>query len=211
MPKVIYPPRPKGAIPPQELPYYENQGLWIAQYKYNGSRNVIHVEADGTVSMWGRHGAAHKIFSMTTSQREQVLALPGLKRGQEYWLDSEVLIKTSPQDTKNKIIIFDVLQAGRYLFMSPNQVGRLELLDEICGRPRQLDPLRGMGYVISEDLYMAPTFTSNFVERFNDDKGGEVEGLVLRKKNSCLDNFGNSEYEVSWLIRCRHQHKNYNF
>lgn len=211
MPKVIYPPRPKGAIPPQELDYYEKTGLWVAQPKYNGGRNVIHIEVNGNISMWGRHGAKHEIFSMTDSQREQILSLPGLKKGQEYWLDSEVLIKTKAPETKNKIILFDVLQAGRYLFMSPNQMVRLEMLDEICGRPRVLDNWRRMAYKISDDVLMSPTYLEGFKDRFNDDLGDEVEGLVLRKKDSFIDNFGVKEYEVGWLIRCRRQHKNYNF
>jgi ATP-dependent DNA ligase len=210
MSKVIYPPRPKGAIPPKELEYYEGMGSWVAQYKYNGTRNIIHVES-GVVSMWGRHGKAHKNFSMTASHRDQILALPGLKKDQEYWLDSEVLSKTKAKDTKNKIVLFDILQAGRYLFVSPDQMKRLELLDEVCGKPRQLDSWRGFGYVISDDILMAPIFSENFTARFSDDKGDEVEGLVLRKKDSALDNFGVKEYEVNWLIRCRHQHKNYRF
>jgi hypothetical protein len=211
MAKVIYPPRPKGAIPPKELDYLEKQGIWCVQYKYNGSRSVIHVEANGVVSIWSRHGDAHRSYTMPASMRDQILALPGLEKGKEYWLDGELLIKTSAEDTKNKIVLFDVLQAGKYLFLKPDQMGRLALLDEICGKPRTLDPWRGMGYQISEDLMMAPTFLSDFKAHFLEDKGDEVEGLVLRRKDSGLDNFGQKEYECGWIVRCRKPHKNYNF
>jgi ATP-dependent DNA ligase len=211
MAKVIYPPRPKSAIPPKELEYYEKQGVWCLQYKYNGSRSVIHIEADGTVSVWSRHGDAHRSWTLSASIRDQLLALPGLVKGQEYWLDGELLIKTFAEDTKGKIVLFDVLQAGKYLFLKPDQMGRLAMLDEICGKPRTLDSWRGMGYVISEDLLMAPTFIENFKARFNEDRGDEVEGLVLRRKDAGLDNFGQKEYECSWIIRCRKPHKNYNF
>lgn len=208
---VIYPPRPKGAIPPRELDYYEKTGLWLAQYKYNGSRSVIHIEPSGVVSIWSRHGEAHKSYVMPREMERQILALPGLEKGLEYWLDGELLLnKTTAQDTKNKLILFDVLHAGRYLFMV-SQPDRLARLDEICGRPRELDPWRGMAYCISEDVLMAPHFYDNFAARFREDHGQEVEGLLLRKKKSVLDNFGKKEYEIDWMVRCRRPNKNVNF
>lgn len=198
-------------MPPKELDYYERQGVWLVQPKYNGSRAVIHVTTDGTVTIWDRHGGAHRSYMMSASVRDQILALPGLTKGLEYWLDSELMIKTSAPETKNKLILFDVLQADKYLFLKPNQVGRLAILDEICGKPRTLDPWRGMGYQISSDLLMAPSFYDNFKFHFNEDKGDEVEGLVLRRKDSVLDDFGQKEYKCNWIIRCRKPHANYNF
>lgn len=157
MSKIIYPPRPKGAVPPKELDYYEKQGIWVVQPKYNGSRCVIHIEPDNTVTMWSRHGTAHRSYTMPAAIRDQLLALPGLQKGLEYWLDGELMIKTSAPETKGKIILFDVLQVGKYLFLKPDQMGRLALLDEICGKPRTLDIWRGMGYQISNDVLMAPS------------------------------------------------------
>lgn len=212
MAKIIFPPRPKGAMPPNELGYREKQGIWCAQYKYNGARCVIHIEPGEKVDIIGRHGTQLLSYTMPKSTREQLLALPGLDKSKEYWLDGELLIKTSAADTKEKIILFDVLQAGNYLFLKPNQMERLKLLDAICGHPKQLDPLRGMGLVISDDLMMAPTFESGFVGRFNEKiQYDECEGLVLRKRDSALDNFGVKEYECSWIVRCRKPNKNCNF
>ena len=211
MATVIFPPRPKGAIPSTELNYFKKQGIWCAQYKYNGSRVVIHIEPNQVVSCWSRHGSAHKSWSLSQSVRDQFLALPGLQKGLEYWLDGELMIKTVAKDTKEKIVLFDVLQIGRYLFMAPDQMGRLKLLKDICGNPQQWDAWRQMGLQISEDLLMAPTFLDHFLDHFNEDKGDEVEGVVLRKKDSALDNFGTKEYECGWIVRCRHPNKNVNF
>jgi ATP-dependent DNA ligase len=210
MSAIIFPPRPKSAIPPHQLPRYEKTSLWVVQYKYNGSRMVIHIEPGDKVSVWSRHGDAHRSYTLPSDVRDQILLLPGLDKSLEYWLDAELLIKTSAEDTKGKIILFDILQAGKYLFMM-EQMSRLILLDEICGKPRVLDNWRGMGYGVSEDILMAPTFTQDFLDRFKDSKGDEVEGLVLRKKSSVLDNFGQKKYEVGWIVRCRREHKNYNF
>ncbi len=207
----IYPPRPKGAVPPNDLEHYDSLGVFCAQPKYNGSRSVIHVSPERRVEIFSRHGRAHLNYSMPLAIQNEILALPGLPQGVEIWLDGELLMKTTAEDTKGKIVLFDVLHYKEYLFLKYNQVERLKILEDICGRPTKLDPWRGMGYQISDNLLMAPTFYTNFKDEFVKDYGDEVEGLVLRKKNSVIDNFGQKEYEVSWLIRCRRPHNNYHF
>lgn len=148
---------------------------------------------------------------MPSSVAKEILALPGLKRGLEVWLDAELLSKTTARDTKNKIVLFDILQYGQYFFLNPDQKRRLEILADVCGNPTKLDSLRGMGYVVSESLLMAPTFFTDFKKEFEKGYGDEVEGLVLRKTNSVIDNFGQKEYLVNWLVRCRKPNKNCDF
>ena len=207
---IMYPPRPRGAVPPSELPYYENLGVFC-QNKLQGARTVIHILKNGSVEMFSRHGKPFANYKMPKFMQNEILALPGLKIGVEYWLDGEVMIKTKAEDTKGKLILFDILQYDKYLFLKPNLEGRLKLLNEICGYPTNLDSLRGMAYKVSENVMMIKTIYSNFKEAFNKDYGDEVEGLVLKKKDSVLDNFGQKEYLVDWLIRCRKPHKNYQF
>jgi ATP-dependent DNA ligase len=208
---IMYPPRPRGAVPASELPYYENLGVFCAQNKLQGARTVIHILKNGSVEMFSRHGKPFANYKMPKFMQNEILALPGLKIGVEYWLDGELMIKTKAEDTKGKLILFDILQYDKYLFLKPNLEGRLKLLNEICGYPTNLDSLRGMAYKISENVMMIKTIYSNFKEAFNKDYGDEVEGLVLKKKDSVLDNFGQKEYLVDWLIRCRKPHKNYQF
>lgn len=208
---VIFPPRPKSAIPPKELDYYEKTGIWCVQPKYNGARSVVSVSPEGKVEIYSRHGRKHLNYTMPNFMEKEIQAIPGLKPGIQYWLDGELLNKTTAKDTKGKLVLFDVLQIDKYLFLKPNQVERVELLKGICGNPTKLDPWRGMSYQFSENIMMAPTFFSNFSQEFAKDYGDEVEGLVLRKKDSVLDNFGQKEYEVNWLVRCRKPHKNYSF
>lgn len=207
MASYIYPPRPRASIPPGDLDHYDNTGDWIAQPKYQGTRNLVHIDK-GEVSLWSRHGTPHKAFSLSVSLKNEILALPGLEKGVEYWLDGELLYsKTKAIDTKGKIVLFDVLFAGKYLFLAPDQMGRIQMLDDICGNPRTIDPYRQMSYEISESLLMAPYFENKFSEHFRRFNYDEVEGLVLRRKNSGLDNFGRKEYLANWLVRCRRQSK----
>jgi len=201
MPKVIFPPRPKGKMNPKDLPYYESQGTWCAQRKFNGTRNLIHIEPDGKLTVWGRHGEAHKKFSLSSSYRDEILGALRIEKGVEYWLDSELMNKQ--KNSTNEMILYDVLQVGRYFFGTPDQMARLELLKGICGDPQELEPT-GIALKISDRVWMAETFTSDFVKRFEEAVDNpRLEGLVLRKRKAGLDHFGNSEYETGNMIRCR--------
>jgi len=212
MPKILFPPRPKSATPPHELAYYEKQNLWLVQYKYNGSRCVINISPNRVITILERHGRLHRGYVPPLSICQQLANLPGLEKNKEYWLDGELMIKTVAPDTKGKIILFDVLQAGNYLFKKPDQVGRLQLLREICGNPTVLDPYRQMAYLVSKDVWMAPYFLDNFCQHFKEKIGfDEIEGLVLRRRDFALDNFGGKEYETGKIIRCRKPSKNCNF
>lgn len=203
MPK-LYPPHPSSRIPSHELHSYESSGEWFAQRKFNGTHILIHISPSGKVGMLTRHGTPPKLFSLSESHVNQILAL-NLERGKEYWLAGELLDhKTKDSRYKGKIVLFDVLQAGRYFIRSPDQVGRLTILSEICGHPSSLEPARGIALAISEDLWMAETWADSFSERFSDFLDmDEVEGLVLRKKSSVLESFGQKPYDVHWIVRCR--------
>jgi len=207
----IYPPRPIGKIQPHQLGEYEESGKWVFQRKFNGTRLVIHI-LGGKVQLFTRHGKKPKQYDLTSQTKNEILALhidPQL----ECWLDAELLNnKTSSPIYKGKIVLFDVLQLGRYFFGSPDLMGRLEILNDICGHPQTKEPNLGLALRVTENIWMAETFTENFVDRFQDFiTSDEIEGGVLKKKKSSLDNLGKKEYEIAWQIRCRKPHENYTF
>lgn len=212
MAKTLYPPRPSSNIQSHELPTYEKTGEWLVQRKFNGTRTVINISKDRKLTFLTRHGESHKRFVPSEDLKNQILGL-NLESGQEYWLDSELLdSKTVTKQYKNKIVLFDVLQAGRYLFGRPDQMARLDILKQICGNPTELEPNLGIALKVSDNVWMAEDFHSDFEQRFQDFLVyPEIEGVVLRKKKQALDNFGQKEYLVSWLIRCRKPTKNYFF
>lgn len=210
--KIIYPPRPKSKIHPNDLPYYESTNNWCVQRKFNGHRNLIHISPERIVTFASRHGQLHKKFILTNALRDELLSVLNLEKGLEYWLDSELMAKQV--NATNEVILFDVLQVGRYFFGSPKQMERLELLKEICGNPKILEPGK-IALQMSPKIWMAETWTNDFVTRFQESlPNPKLEGLVLRKKNSFLDNFGQKEYETGNIIRCRKpfaEDKGYNF
>ena len=101
---------------------------------------------------------------------------------------------------------------GKYLFGSPTQMVRLELLRKICRSPKNLEPANGIALVVTDHIWMAETWDKDFVKHFNLFLAtDEIEGVVLREKNSVINHVGTKEYEIDWIIRCRKPHKNYNF
>jgi ATP-dependent DNA ligase len=206
----LYPPSPKNKINPRDLSYYEGRG-YLAQRKFNGSRNLIYISPDKDVKCFGRHGSSHSRFQMSNNLKEEILSSLDLIDGQEYWLDSELMNKTKSDYYRDKIILFDVLQAGQYFFSNPTQAVRLELLYDICNRPKVLDDNKGLAFKVSENILLAETFDSLFEKRFREKVCDEIEGLVLRDPNSIIGNFGAKKYEASWLIRCRRPNNMYNF
>ena len=211
---MLYPPHPLHKIAPHMLGEYEETGLWTAQRKFNGTHVLVHVSAARKVSILTRHGAAPKMFTLTGEHKEQILSLD-FEEGKEYWLDGELLDhKTRSSKYKGKIVFFDVLHAGEYLIRKMDQKGRLGLLANICSNPSSPEPFAGIALSVTDHIWMAENWEKDFFSRFKDFiHMDEIEGLVLRKSSSFIDNFGQKEYGVSWILRCRKPHGggNYNF
>jgi ATP-dependent DNA ligase len=205
-----FPPRPKGKLSPVQLASYDVTGRWLAQRKFNGTRNLIAVSGD-TVQLWNREGETHKQFQPTPALLQEIRSL-NLKPGLDYYLDGEVLdCKTSTPAYKNKIVLYDVLQAGKYL-LGVSTTDRLKLLAEICRNPTEREPGYGIALQVTQNIWMAETFNDHFTDRYKDFIAkDEIEGLVLKRRSATLDNTGRSYYEVDWQIRCRKPHKNYEF
>jgi ATP-dependent DNA ligase len=185
---------------PFDLHYYED-GDWIAQRKFRGSRIVVNISKNKQVTVGSRHGAKFSKFDLTSNEKNELVSCLNLEEDKEYWLDGELMNKDV--DATNEIIFFDVLQAGKYLFHKPNQVERIEILNHICNNPKNKCKSQ-IALEITSKFWMAETFFSSFKERFDESlNNDQLEGLVLRKRNAGLDSFGEKEYETNNLIRCR--------
>lgn len=197
----MFPPRPKSKMLPKDLPYYESTGKWLAQRKFRGSRIVINISPVGEIKIGSRHGTSFARFSLDRKYRDEIMSGLHIQKGVEYWLDGELMNKD--ENAKNEIILFDVLHFGKYLFGSPDQVERLNMLNGICGEPKEYCA-SGIALQVTPRIWLAETFTSGFATRFAEALPVvQLEGLVLRKKKSTLDHFGNVEYETNDIIRCR--------
>lgn len=211
---VLYPPHPNLKISRGYLDTYEKEDQWVAQRKFNGTHVVIHISKDREFSILTRHGTAPKLFKLSKHHIDQFKSL-NLEEGKAYWLDGELLDhKTKNPFYKEKIILFDILFAGESLSFKLNQEQRLDLLSEICRHPNVQEPENKIALLVTNDIWMAESFQNDFTRHFDEFIHlDEIEGLVLRKKNSFIENEGTREYDVPWIVKCRKPHsgKTYRF
>lgn len=201
--RILYPPRPQGKVPSQELARIEKRGKHIVQRKFRGSRNLIHRSADGTIKLYSRHGRKHLRYKMPRILEHQLASL-AFEPGKEYWLDSELM----HPHIEDVVILYDVLHAGDYLY-GVDQMDRLELLSKLCNDPQQLASI-DIALEVTSNVWLAEWWCRDFAKHFQEKIDlVHIEGLVLREKDSCLDNFGLKEYEIDWQIRCRKPGPNY--
>jgi hypothetical protein len=206
--RFVYPPRPQGKLMPGLLDVIERMGIWWAQYKYKGSRNLTYIYPDGTVRLYNRQGEDHKQFALTPAIIDQIRGLR-LRKGVGYVLDGE-LLHAKTTDLKSTLVFYDLLWADDYL-LYVRQDARLDVLAEICRNPSHWDTNR-RGLVISDNLWLAPVFRDDFASHFRTAASDPVlEGLVLRQPGSRLDSPGARYYEVSWMKRCRKPEGSYLF
>lgn len=208
--KILYPPHPKIRILKNKLDAYESSGKWTAQRKFNGTNVVVNISEKGEVGILTRHGTAPKLFSLSKSHVDQILSL-NLDKGKEYWLNGELLDhKTKNPEYKKKIVFFDVLWAGTHLVRKMNQVERLGLLRDICDSPNNTE--NEIAAKVTDDIWMAESWESDFKFHFEEfiDRD-EIEGLVLRKKASFIDNFGFKAHDANWIVKCRKPHSGGNY
>ena len=210
--KILYPPRPKGRVESARLVQYEKKGTHVVQRKFNGTHVLVNISVDREVGILNRHGEAPRQFSLSQEHINEFLSL-NLEEGKEYWLQGELLNnKTKTPEYKNRIVLFDVLQAGRYLFGRPQQMDRLAILDQICKHPTELEPNQGIALKVTENIWMAQTWDKDFQKHYEEFLDlDEIEGVVLREKKNVIDNYGQKEYDVRWMLRVRKPHKNYRF
>lgn len=207
MPRYIYPPRPVSTIHPRQLPEEEARGCWIWQYKFNGDRCVAIIESGSTnkVHLCNRHGKFHPDKKFPLLRRE--LSALNLPKGTHY-LDGELLNESPVSET---MVLFDVLQIADAYLIGKSQEDRMRLLSEICRTPTEPSS-HGIALKVSDRVWMAEHGDQDFVANFEKHVASSlVEGLLLRKKGSCLDNWGRQEYEVNWQLRCRKNAKGYRF
>lgn len=200
--RIPYPPRPESKIRPGQLPRLEASGEWVAQYKFNGDRNLVYATTGSLPQIYSRYGRGHGSYKAPTFLRRELGALklpPG-----EHWLDSELLA------SQHTIVLFDVLQLGKWLY-GVKQMDRLDMLATICGKPQQKSE-PAIALRVSEHVWMAETFDRDFVTHFEEFIHLDlIEGLFLRRRESWLDTYGAKPYDCPWQLRCRKEGPTYSY
>ncbi len=205
--RYIYPPRPKNAISPEDLNFWDNGSL-LAQPKLNGSNCLIFTNGQKFVVM-NRHNQRLTNFRLTDAE------IQNLYKGNGGWLilNGEYLNKNKSDETgqpfNHKFVIFDILAFdGDYLVGKTFQE-RIQLLDSLYGK---VDSDKEYLYSISTNVYRVKSYEGEFQNLFDKLTPIDmIEGLVMKRKTARLE-IGTSELNnVKSQLKCRKPTRNYKY
>ena len=205
--RYLYPPRPKNAISPDDLTFWDNNSL-LAQPKLNGSNCLIFTNGVKVIVM-NRHNQRLTNFRLTDEE------VKSLYRGNGGWmiLNGEYLNKSKMDETEqsfnHKFVIFDILCIDGDYLVGKTFEERVQLLDTLYDqRNCEKEYLFG----ISENVYRVKSYLTGFNELYNKLTPIDmIEGLVMKRRNARLE-VGSSEMNnVKSQIKCRKATKNYKY
>jgi ATP-dependent DNA ligase len=198
----IYPPRPRGAIPPDTVGRYEG---YLAQYKYDDIRLLIHVDRKGKLGLMTRKREPVKSFSVDRALEKQFARIR-TRKGFLYLFDGGVLRTAYGPEARHPLILWDVLVHEDQYLLGTKYADRYDLLYGLCGKPKRFESRTGreVALEIGPDLWLARNFRSMLPERFAIAKEtSELEGLVLKNPNGVLEWGVTEENNGEWQIRVR--------
>ena len=202
----IYPPRPKNAVPPNNIVKWDN-GTMLSQPKINGCNWSIYMNEDHSYIM-NRHGQRLTNFQLSKDE------LSKLYRGKGWMIiNGEYLNKSKRDETgdffNHKLIIFDILVFNGDYLVGKTFQERIDLLDSLYGCN---DSDKYYLYSISENVYRVKSYYDNFDDIFNKFiKIDVIEGLVCKRKNARLELGVSENNNVKSQIKFRKKCNSYNF
>ena len=206
--RYIYPPRPKNAVNPDELNFWDNKTL-IAQPKLNGSNTTIYTNGEQVIVM-NRHNSRLSNFQISF---EEIKSLHKGIKGEWFVINGEYLNK-SKQDERginfnHKLVIFDILVYKSNYLVGSTFSDRITLLDELYGTS---DSEKSYLHSISDNVYRVKNYETDYSKIFDDlTKIDIIEGLVLKRKNAKLE-IGNTENNnTKSQLKARKATKNYKY
>ena len=205
--RYLYPPRPKNAISPEDLTFWDNDSL-LAQPKLNGSNSTIYTDGKKVIVM-NRHNQRLTNFRLTDEE------VKSLYRGNGGWmiLNGEYLNKSKMDETgrpfNHKFVIFDILCFDGDYLVGKTFEERVQILDSLYG---QKDCEKDYLFGISENVYRVKSYLTGFNELYNKLTPIDmIEGLVMKRRNARLE-VGSSEMNnVKSQIKCRKSTLNYKY
>jgi ATP-dependent DNA ligase len=205
--RYIFPPRPKNAISPDDLNFWDN-GTLICQPKLNGSNCLIFTNGQKIIVM-NRHNQRLTNFQLTDVE------IKNLYRGNGGWmiLNGEYLNKSKSDETgqafNHKFVIFDILcYDGDYL-VGKTFEERVNLLDTLYD---QVDSEKDYLYSISTNVYRVKSYRNGFKEFFDKYTPIDlIEGVVLKRANARLELGATEQNNIKSQLKSRKPTKNYKY
>jgi len=203
--KYIYPPRPKNAVSPEDLEFWDNGSL-IGQPKLNGSNCLIFTNGDSHFIM-NRHKQRLSGFKLSDQIND-------IYKGDDWMILNGEYMNKSKSDENNevfnhKFVIFDILAYNGEYLVGSTFSERIDLLDDLYGFD---DSERDYLYKISDNFYRVKSYNTGFKKIFDDLTPIDmIEGLVMKRKNAKLEIGATELNNVKSQLKCRKATKNYKY
>ncbi len=205
--RYIFPPRPKNAIPVDELDFWDNNTL-LSQPKLNGSNSLIFTNGEKVIVM-NRHNQTLTNVRVTTDE------IKSIYKGNGEWmvLNAEYMNKSQNDETgrpfNHKFVIFDILVLDGNYLVGTTFEQRVAILNDLYG---QVDCEKEHLYGISENIYRVKSYNGGFLDLYNDlIKIDMYEGLVMKRKNAKLELGTSENNNVKSQLKIRKVTKNYKY
>ncbi len=205
--RYIFPPRPKNAISPDDLNFWDN-GTLICQPKLNGSNCLIFTNGQKIMVM-NRHNQRLTNFQLSDAE------VKNLYRGNGGWmiLNGEYLNKSKSDETgqvfNHKFVIFDILcYDGDYL-VGKTFEERVNLLDTLYD---QVNSEKDYLYSISTNVYRVKSYRDGFKQFFDKYTPIDmIEGVVLKRANARLELGATEQNNIKSQLKSRKPTLNYKY
>lgn len=203
--KYIYPPRPKNAVSPEDLEFWDNDSL-IAQPKLNGSNCLIFTNGDSHFIM-NRHKQRLSGFKLSDQIND-------IYKGDDWMILNGEYLNKSKSDENNevfnhKFVIFDILAYNGEYLVGSTFSERIDLLDDLYEFD---DSERDYLYKISDNFYRVKSYNTGFKKIFDDLTPIDmIEGLVMKRKNAKLEIGATELNNVKSQLKCRKPTRNYKY
>jgi ATP-dependent DNA ligase len=205
--RYIYPPRPKNAISPDDLNFWDN-GTLICQPKLNGSNCLIFTNGHKIILM-NRHAQRLTNFQLSDDEVKNIY------RGNGGWLilNGEYMNKSKMDETgqpfNHKFVIFDILcYDGDYL-VGKTFEERVNLLDTLYDK---IQSEKDYLFSISTNVYRVKSYRNGFKEFFDKYTPIDmIEGVVLKRSNARLELGASEQNNVKSQLKSRKPTKNYKY
>jgi len=205
--RYLYPPRPKNAISPDDLNFWDN-GTLICQPKLNGSNCLIFTNGQKIMVM-NRHNQRLTNFQLSDDE------VKNLYRGNGGWmiLNGEYLNKSKSDETgqvfNHKFVIFDILcYDGDYLIGKTFEE-RVNLLNTLYDC---IESEKDYLYSISTNVYRVKSYRDGFKAFFDKYTPIDmIEGVVLKRANARLELGATEQNNIKSQLKSRKPTKNYKY
>ena len=200
-----YPPRPEMQIPVSVLNDLDEQKLFIAQPKLNGSCMELYTNGKEVIVM-NRHkkSLTHKL---------DVEELRALHRGEGWMLlVGELMNKNKKDETgkswNHKFVIFDILVYDGEHMLGSTFEERANLLEKLYPKSE----IKLYMSQISENCFRVLSMIEQFQSIFNKITPFDMyEGLVLKRRDGKLENGISANNNTRTQLKCRKPTKNYSY